>query len=96
MRDAYEILLRPSITEKSTRLKEGQNTLVFEVDPRANKTEIRRAVEQAFGVKVEEVRTLNRPGKVMVFGRRMGRRPDRKRALVRLKAGEKVDFIEGT
>ncbi len=95
MRDAYEILLRPSITEKSNLLKEGQNTLVFEVDPRASKTEIRRAVEQAFGVKVEGVRTLNRLGKEKVSGRRVGRRPDRKRALVRLKAGEKVDFIEG-
>jgi large subunit ribosomal protein L23 len=91
-----EILRRPLITEKSTVQREGANTLTFEVDARANKIEIRRAVEAQFKVKVAEVRVAGVHGKVRKQGRFAGRRPDWKKAFVRLAPGEKtIDFFEG-
>ena len=91
-----EILRRPLITEKSTVQREGMNTLTFEVDARANKIEIRRAVEAQFKVKVAEVRVAGVHGKVRKQGRFAGRRPDWKKAFVRLAPGEKtIDFFEG-
>jgi large subunit ribosomal protein L23 len=84
------------ITEKSSVQREGVNVLTLEVDSRANKIEIRRAVETQFKVKVEEVRVANCHGKVRRQGRFAGRRADWKKAFVRLAAGEKmVDFFEG-
>jgi large subunit ribosomal protein L23 len=84
------------ITEKSSVQREELNTLAFEVDSRANKIEIRRAVETQFKVKVAEVRVAKCHGKVRRQGRFAGRRPDWKKAYVRLAAGEKtVDFFEG-
>ena len=80
----YEILKRPLITEKSTIEKEKSNQLVFEVDRGANKVEIRRAVEQLFGVKVLGVRTLQMKGKVKRFGRVLGKRRGWKKAIVAL------------
>jgi len=91
-----EILRRPLITEKSTVQREGINTLTFEVDVRANKIEIRRAVESQFKVKVAEVRVAACHGKMRKQGRFAGRRPDWKKAYVRLAPGEKtIDFFEG-
>jgi len=91
-----EIIRRPLITEKSTVQREGQNTLAFEVDSRANKIEIQRAVEAQFKVKVADVRIANCHGKVRRQGRFEGRRPDWKKAYVRLAPGEKtIDFFEG-
>ena len=91
-----DILRRPLITEKSTVQREGMNTLTFEVDARANKIEIRRAVETQFKVKVAEVRVAGVHGKVRKQGRFAGRRPDWKKAYVRLAPGEKtIDFFEG-
>ena len=91
-----DILRRPLITEKSTLQREGGNTLTFEVDPRANKIQIQRAVEAQFKVKVAEVRVAKCHGKVRRQGRFAGRRPDWKKAYVRLAAGEKtIDFFEG-
>jgi large subunit ribosomal protein L23 len=91
-----DILRRPLITEKSTVQREGMNTLTFEVDARANKIEIRRAVEAQFKVKVAEVRVAGVHGKVRKQGRFAGRRPDWKKAYVRLAPGEKtIDFFEG-
>ena len=91
-----EIIRRPLITEKSTFQREGQNTLAFEVDARANKIEIQRAVETQFKVKVAEVRVARMHGKVRKQGRFAGRRPDWKKAYVRLAPGEKtIDFFEG-
>ena len=91
-----EIIRRPLITEKSTVLREGENTLAFEVDSRANKIEIRRAVEAQFKVKVAEVRVATCHGKVRKQGRFAGRRADWKKAYVRLAPGEKtIDFFEG-
>lgn len=91
-----EIIRRPLITEKSTLLKDEKGIVAFEVDSRANKIEIKRAVEAQFKVKVAEVRVLNVHGKVRRQGRFVGRRPDWKKAYVRLKEGEKsIEFFEG-
>ena len=91
-----EIIRRPLITEKSTVQREGVNTLTFEVDSRANKIEIQRAVETQFKVKVAEVRVAKMHGKVRRQGRFAGRRPDWKKAYVRLAAGEQaIDFFQG-
>jgi large subunit ribosomal protein L23 len=91
-----DIIRRPLITEKSSVQREGLNVLAFEVDVRANKIEIQRAVEALFKVKVADVRVANCHGKVRRQGRFAGRRADWKKAYVRLAAGEKtVDFFEG-
>lgn len=91
-----EVIRRPLITEKSSVQREGLNVLAFEVDVRANKVEIQRAVETQFKVKVAEVRVANCHGKVRRQGRFAGRRSDWKKAYVRLAPGEKtIDFFEG-
>ena len=91
-----DIIRRPLITEKSTHQREGENILAFEVDVRANKIEIQRAVESQFKVKVAEVRVAKMHGKVRRQGRFAGRRSDWKKAFVRLAPGEKtIDFFEG-
>ncbi len=89
-----EVLLRPTITEKSTLLQEeGQYT--FEVAPRANKTLVKQAVERIFGVKVVSVNmTVNR-GKRKRYGPRFKKRPDVKKAVVTLRPGDRIDLIEG-
>ena len=92
---SHEILKRPLITEKSTIEKEKSNQLAFEVDKKANKVEIRRAVEQLFGVKVTGVRTVRMKGKVKRYGRTLGKRRDWKKAIVALAEGEHVEFFEG-
>lgn len=91
-----EIIRRPLITEKSSVQREGTNVLTIEVDTRANKVEIQRAVEAQFKVKVAEVRVARMHGKVRRQGRFAGRRADWKKAFVRLAPGEKtIDFFEG-
>lgn len=91
-----EIIRRPIVTEKTVGLRESADTLVFQVARDATKIEIRRAVEKLFGTRVAEVRTSIAHGKVKRQGRFVGRRPDWKKAYVRLRAGEKVpDFVEG-
>ncbi len=95
MKDATTVLRRPVISEKSYSLM-NRNVYVFVVDRGANKLDVRHAVEQAFGVKVEKVNTLNRKGKT-THNRRTnttGRRPDTKRAVVTLRAGDKIDLFE--
>ncbi len=95
MRDAHRIIVAPLITEKTTLLKEKGAVLAFRVDRRANKVEIRRAVETLFKVKVEMVRTQNVHGKAKRVGRFQGRRPDWKKAYVTLKPGEKpIEYFE--
>ena len=94
--NANQIIRRPLVTEKSTILREEGNVIAFEVDPSANKIEVKKAVEQLFKVKVEEVRLFNVRGKMKRMGRWAGKRRDWRKAYVRLKAGEKApDFIEG-
>ena len=95
MEDAYKIIKRPLITEKSTIIKEMHNQLVFEVDRRANKIEIKKAVERIFKVQVEDVRTMNYQGKRKRLGRSEGRRRHWKKAVVTLKPGQKIEFFEG-
>jgi len=91
----YEVIVRPLITEKAVGKKDDERTLCFEVNPDANKTQIRAAVQKLFGVKVEEVRTSTTAGKLRRRGRFSGYRSDWKKAYVRVKAGEKLpDFAE--
>ncbi|UCG13041.1 MAG: 50S ribosomal protein L23 [Deltaproteobacteria bacterium] len=91
----YRIIKRPLITEKSTLQKEMNNQLAFEVDRRANRIEIKKAVEKIFKVQVVEVRTMNYRGKRKRLGRSVGRKPHWKKAVVTLKPGQKIDFFEG-
>ena len=94
--NANQIIRRPLVTEKSTILREEVNVLAFEVDPNANKIEVKKAVEELFKVKVEEVRLFNVRGKMKRMGRWAGKRRDWRKAYVRLKAGEKApEFVEG-
>lgn len=91
-----EVIRRPLITEKSTVLKDERGIVAFEVDIRANKIEVKRAVEAQFKVKVAEVRSARMHGKVRRQGRYVGRRPDWKKVYVRLAEGEKpIEFFEG-
>lgn len=91
-----DVIRRPLITEKSTGMREVMNTVAFEVNRRANRIEVKEAVEVQFKVKVAEVRILTVHGKVRRQGRFVGRRPDWKKAYVRLAAGEKpIEFFEG-
>ena len=91
-----DVIRRPLVTEKTTILREDGRTLVLQVATHANKVQIRQAVEQLFGSKVAEVRTTSMRGKLKRQGRFVGRRPDWKKAYVRLKDGEKLpEFIEG-
>ncbi len=94
MKDLRDIIKRPVITERSADLM-ADKKYTFEVDPKANKTEIKQAVEQAFGVKVEKVNTMNVKGKFKRLGRYGGYRPDRKKAIVQLSEDSKdLDFFE--
>ncbi len=95
--NANTIIRRPLVTEKSTIMREaGANIIAFEVDPKANKIQVKGAVEELFKVKVDEVRLFNVRGKMKRMGRWAGKRRDWRKAYVRLKAGEKApEFIEG-
>ncbi len=95
MKEPQQIIQRPLITEKSTRQKEAGNQIAFVVDPRANKIEIRQAVERLFKVKVTAVRTMNLAGKRKRMGRFFGWKSDWKKAIVTLKEGERIEFFEG-
>ncbi len=94
--NANQVIRRPLVTEKSTILREAGNVIAFEVAPHANKIEVKRAVEELFKVKVEEVRLFNVRGKMKRMGRFVGKRRDWRKAYVRLKKGEKApEFVEG-
>jgi large subunit ribosomal protein L23 len=94
MPTTYTVIRRPMITEKALAAKETEGTLVFEVDAKASKTEVKQAVEALFKVKVSAVRTSNMVGKERRRGKFSGYRPDWKKAYVRLKAGEKMpDYV---
>ena len=91
-----DVIQRPLITEKTTLVREDGRTLVFQVAMDANKIDIRRAVEQLLGSKVERVRTSLAHGKMKRQGRYVGRRSDWKKAYVRLREGEKLpEFLQG-
>ena len=93
--DIYRVIKVPHITEKGTLQKELHNQISFKVDRRANKVEIRRAVETLFKTKVVDVKTMNMKGKGRRVGRNLGKRPDWKKAVVKLAPGENIEFFEG-
>jgi large subunit ribosomal protein L23 len=95
MKNIYTIIKKPLFTEKGSSLKESQNKILVEVSRDANKVDIKRAVEEIFKVKVDKVATINTNGKWKRYGKSIGKRPDRKKAVITLKKGEKLDFIEG-
>jgi len=91
----YDIIKRPLITEKTNLQKEAANQVTFEVDRRANRIEIQRAVEKIFNVKVAKTRTLRVVGKIKRRGRILSKRKDWKKAVITLMPGERIDFFEG-
>jgi large subunit ribosomal protein L23 len=93
MREPHEIIETASLTEKSTLLSEKQNKYVFRVSPRANKIQIRKAVEQLFQKKVVDVNTCNYAGKQKRVRGPLGRRANWKKAIVTLAEGEKIELV---
>jgi large subunit ribosomal protein L23 len=91
----FDIIIRPLVTEKTNIQKELYNQVSFEVDRRANRIEIKRAVEEGFKVRVGSVRTMQMSGKTTQRGRILGKRRDWKKAIVRLMPGERIEFFEG-
>jgi large subunit ribosomal protein L23 len=92
---AHEIIIRPLVTEKTSIQKELYNQVSFEVDRRANRIEIRRAIETIFNVRVSGVKTMQITGKTKQRGRVVGKRRNWKKAIVTLMPGERIDFFEG-
>jgi large subunit ribosomal protein L23 len=95
MKVIYDVIKRPLFTEKGMDMKERENKILIQVNPDANKHEIKEAMEQIFKVKVEKVATVSLKGKIRRYGKFVGRKSDKKKAIVTLKKGEKLDFIEG-
>ncbi len=95
MKTLYTLVKRPLFTEKGSSLKEKENKILVEVGMDANKVEIKKAIEEIFKVKVEKVATIKLPGKWKRYGKSVGMTSDKKKALITLKKGEKLDFIEG-
>jgi large subunit ribosomal protein L23 len=93
--NAHDIIKRPVITEKTNIQKEASNQVSFEVDRRANRVQVRKAIEEIFKVHVAAVRTLHVRGKIKQRGRILGKRRDWKKAVVTLMPGERIDFFEG-
>ncbi|OGS55186.1 MAG: 50S ribosomal protein L23 [Elusimicrobia bacterium RIFOXYB2_FULL_62_6] len=93
-RSISEVLLKPVLSEKSVVIKDTQNRYTFKVNPLANKVDIKKAVETLFKVKVERVRTMNFMGKMHKVGRYEGRRSEWKKAIVTVKAGQKIDLTD--
>jgi len=92
---SHEIIIKPLITEKTSIQKELNNQLTFEVDRRANRIEIKQAIESIFNVRVAAVKTMQVTGKTKQRGRITGKRRDWKKAIVKLMPGERIDFFEG-
>ena len=91
----HQVIIGPVDTEKSNIQREEQNQVTFEVAKTANRVQIRKAVEAIFNVEVANVRTLNVKGKIKRRGRILGRRKDRKKAMVTLMSGSRIKFFEG-
>jgi large subunit ribosomal protein L23 len=91
----YDIIIRPVVTEKTNNQKEEANQVTFEVDRKANRIEVRRAIERIFNVRVAKVRTMQVRGKFKRRGRVLGKRRDWKKAIVTLRPGERIEFFEG-
>ncbi len=95
MKNPYQIVKRPLLTEKSDRLRETNNQYCFEVAVWANKLEVKAAIESLFEVKVSSVRIQNRIGKAKRMGRFTGKRADWKKAIVTLKEDQVIELFEG-
>jgi len=92
----YQVIKRPLITEKATELSDTQNVYVFEVDRRANRIQVKQAVEKIYGVRVVDVRIVNMKPKRGRWGRRVVvRKPAWKKAYVRLQEGDSIQLFEG-
>ena len=92
--DINKVLIKPTITEKSTLLQEtGKYT--FHIAPKANKVEVKQAVESSFNVSVLDVNITKLKGKMKRYGRRIKKQPDKKKAVVTLKQGDRINLIEG-
>lgn len=91
----HEVIQRPLVTEKSNIGREEANLVTLAVDPRANKHDIARAVETLFEVSVLDVRTMRMPRKSRRVGKFLGRKPEWKKAMVRLAEGQSIEFFEG-
>jgi len=94
MKNARDIIIKPVVSERSVASME-QNKYTFKVDLKANKIDIKHAIEEIFKVKVVDVKTMIVKGKVKRMGRHEGKRPDWKKAIVTLKEGDKIEIIEG-
>lgn len=95
MMEPTEVIIRPILTEKMTNLKELSNQYAFQVDRRANKIEIKKAIEKRFNVTVTDVRTMNVRGKKRRMGRFEGKRSQWKKAIVKLQTDDVIDFVAG-
>jgi large subunit ribosomal protein L23 len=93
--EQYDIIRGPVVTEKTTLQKEVNNQVTLKVDRRANRVQIKSAVEKNFNTKVKQVRTIQVKGKVKQRGKIIGKRPDWKKAIVTLMPGQRIDFFEG-
>lgn len=93
--DIYKIIKEPHIAEKANLVKEKYNQITLKVDKRANKIEIKSAVEKIFKKKVLDVNTINVEGKKRRMGRNIGKKIDWKKAIVTLAPGETIEFFEG-
>ena len=93
--DIYKVIKEPHIAEKGNLQKEMYNQISFKVDRKANKIEIRKAVETIFKTKVLDVQTINMKGKKRRIGRSLGKKPDWKKAIVKLAPGKNIEFFEG-
>jgi large subunit ribosomal protein L23 len=91
----HDVIRKPLVTEKTNIGREEANLVAFAVDPRANKHDVKRAVETLFDVNVLDVRTMRMPRKTRRVGRFAGRKPEWKKALVKLAAGQSIEFFEG-
>ena len=95
MKDQYQVIKRPLLTEKSDHLRETENQYCFEVDVVASKQDVKEAVESLFGVHVTKVRLQNHLGKIKRLGRNSGRRSSWKKAFVSLAADDHIELFEG-
>ena len=94
MKNVCDIIKKPCLTEKGMLLQEQHNQLVLKVNPMANKIEIKEAAERLFNLKITKVRTANMHGKSKRVGKHTGTTNDWKKAIISLKEGQKMDFLE--
>lgn len=93
--NVHQVIKRPLVTEKSSLARELSNVVTFAVDPRASKFDIRRAIEELFDVNVLDVHTMRMPRKKRRVGLKAGRKPEWKKAVVRLAENQTIEFFEG-